>query len=434
MRRALVTNARIPHALTMIRALAGRGYAVTAADSARLAPGLWSRHAAVRKICPPPGDAPEAYCAWLRREVANGGYDLLVPTFEDVFALSAMRDELSTHAGLAVMDIGAMRAVHHKARLARIVESAGLHTPATHQPADDEGLARVAESIRYPAVVKLPDGNNALGLSVARGRDELIFAHRRLVNTFALSGERRPIVQEHIDGDPLYILLIADEGETLGRVTYRPVRMVPDEGGTAFERESADAPDAEAAAMALAAHLRWTGFLSIDVLRDRATGACFIIDANPRPTPALQTGLAAGVDFVALYERIATGARAIDAAPVSLSPLAADGEDLAHIPHARAGVRTKTLFVAIIWAMLMLRPGRGFFARLARVFASRPRAIPDVHRWSDPLPSLAMTLFVPWFIAITVRRGERRGGFCFGLNVTWETLGRIAECGMRSAE
>ncbi|MCL4236009.1 MAG: hypothetical protein KJ042_15995, partial [Deltaproteobacteria bacterium] len=129
----------------------------------------------------------------------------------------------------------------------------------------------------------------------------------------------------------------------------------------------------------------------------------------PRPTPAYQTGRAAGVDFTRIFLDIAKGTRS------------------APRPAAKSGVRTKTLFVELIWFFMLLLPGRGWLARARRAltfFTPKPH-IPDVHRADDPWPSVAMAVFVPWFMFVITPMKKENAGFCYSCNFTGETRRRL---------
>lgn len=409
--RVLVTSARTPHALNAIRQFAEAGCEVFAADCTRLAPGLWSRFARRRLISPPMTERPGEYAEWLRRVVRDHRIELVFPCFEEIFVVARVADELRA-LGAAVLTppFETMLRVHDKTTLAEVCDTAGLPCPKTYHPADAEDVRRVAAEIAFPAIIKLPDANNSLGLQIVGSAAELIERHEHVVRFLNLPPERRPVVQPKIEGRIVYTLALADAGRTLGVISYKPLMAFPDTGGTAFYRETVSEPAAEDAVRRLVAHLGWRGFIGIDVIID-ASGTAWVIDANPRPTPAYQTGRAAGVDFTRMALEMAAGR----------SPEAA--------PSAKPGVRTKTLFVHLIWAAMGRTAGRSRAEHHALVRASfRERGfIPDIHRKDDLGPTLAMTLFVPWFIFVITPLKKADAGFCYSCNFTRATLKRLSD-------
>jgi len=463
--RVLVTSARSPHALAAIREFGRRGWEVSAADCTRLAPGLHSRWVGRRLVWPSVTERPGEWIDACLRELGRGDTDLLFPTFEETFLVSRFRDALSRHAAVLVDDYDKLLRVHHKVSLNAVARDAGVDVPETWQPADEADLARIRDRLPYPVVLKLPDANNSRGLAFCDDADALARAWRDRVAAFGpatdRSGDRAaapgpaadraapsgpagddlrlPVIQRRVDGDVLYGLFLADRGRTVGALLYEPLLMFPDGGGTAFHRRSVRNAAVEEASARLIRALEWHGFLGLDFIvergtgRDRgggsepATGRPLLIDANPRTTPALLTGQAAGVDFVGMAIDLARGGR--------------PEPQVEPVP----GVRTKLWFVHWLWFSFQILPGRGWWRRVRAAFASlRIRGfVPDVHRRDDPRPSLFMALFVPWFLfAIDALKGPRggpprgglpRGGFMYGCNYDRATADRAGPGGSGGA-
>ncbi|MCC6157928.1 MAG: ATP-grasp domain-containing protein [Deltaproteobacteria bacterium] len=406
--KVLITSARTPHALNAIRQFGESGCTVIAADCTRLAPGLYSRFAAERRITPPMTERPREWADWLRAELRGGGYDLVFPCFEEIFVVAAIAGELREFTSLVVPDFETMMRVHDKTRLADTMRALAIAVPETAQPQSDDELRELAGGLPYPAIIKMPDANNSLGLAVVNGPDELIETYARTIRFLNVPPHRRPVVQPKIEGRLVYTLGLADRGTLAAFLAYRPLMSFPDTGGTAFYRETTIEPAAERLAERFVSGLGWHGFIGMDVILDRDEKA-WLIDANPRPTPAYQTGRAAGVDFTSIYLDIAGGRRS------------------GSRPAARAGVRTKTLFVELIWFFMLLLPGRGWLARARRAltfFTPKPH-IPDIHRADDPWPSVAMSIFVPWFMFIITPVKKENAGFCYSCNFTGETRRKL---------
>jgi predicted ATP-grasp superfamily ATP-dependent carboligase len=403
--KILVTSARTPHALGAIRSFGDKGHEVVAADCTDLAPGLHSRFVSQRRLTPPMTERPREWAAWLLEEIRVGKYDLLFPTFEEIFLVARMQDLLRGRVGLLLSPYEMFQRVHHKAALAGAAAGAGVRVPETHQPDGAEAVKKLTEIITYPAVIKLPDVNNSLGLTFVDTPEALVESHAKLVTEYGLSGKRLPVIQPKIEGELLFSLLLADHGETVGQLFYKPLRMFPEGNGTAFYREVVRSPAAEAAAQTFVRHLGWHGFIGFDVIIEKKTGEPVLIDANPRTTPALQTGLKAGVDFTGMAIDISRSAKP----SANLAP--------------REGVRTKTLFVEILWFLNMTRIGRGYFKRWREALSVfRKRTFyPDIHRKDDRRPSWYMTLFVFYFLFVINPKRKTNGGFCYSCNYTMET-------------
>ncbi|MEE8408879.1 MAG: ATP-grasp domain-containing protein [Myxococcota bacterium] len=396
--RALVTSVRAPHALAILRGLARRGWTVTAADTTRFSPGIYSRLASRRLVLPNLSDAPAKWSAALIAELQARPYDLLVPGFEDAFMVARLGDRVTANTRVLGENFRKLMRVRHKPALGELARQIGASIPETWQPEDVEQLRGVAGDLPYPVVLKLPAANNSLGLATATDPASLVKAWRALHKRHGLLHGGMPLIQRRVDGDQISTLAIAQDGMTLGLVTYESLLMFPEGGGTAFCRRSLHHPEVEALTAKLLSHLEWTGFMGLDFIVDARTGRPLLIDANPRPTPALQVGLRAGVDFIEIIDAMARGKTAL------------------RRPIAVPGAKTRTLFVYLLWIAFMLVPGRGWRQRLKRVKDARRHADadPDFHDAEDKRPSWLMAFYVPFFMLVIEPLRGVRGGYMYG--------------------
>lgn len=260
------------------------------------------------------------------------------------------------------------------------------------------------------AGVDVPDTNNSRGLAFCDDALQLTRAWRRQVATYGLSGGDLPMIQQKVEGDLVFTLFLGDAGRTVGSLLYEPLLMFPDGGGTAFHRRSVRIPEVERASMRLVEALGWTGFVGFDYILEKGTRRPILIDANPRTTPGLLTGQAAGVDFVGL---------AID--------LHRKDHPAPQL-EVRPGVCTKLWFVHGLWFSFQLLPGRGWLRRLGAAFRSlRLRGfVPDIHRADDRRPSFVTALFVPYFMFVVNTLKGARGGYMYGCNYDRRLAERLA--------
>ena len=413
--RVLVTSSRTPHALAAIRRFGELGAEVTAGDSTRLSCGKHSRHTTRRLLYPHAHDDPGGFLEAVVRELRERPYDLLFPTFEEIFVLARHRDLIESLTKLHVMDYADLLRVHDKASLATVAPELGVRSPRTESPASLEALEAAAGALPYPVVIKLRDGNNATALQYGEGPEDLIRKFRKIVDFFGLPAEHFPIVQEKIEGNLLFTLFLADHGEMVGHCVYRPLRMFPEGGGTAFYRETVDDPGIVETSRRILEKLQWHGFLGLDFIDPGDGGAPYLIDANPRPSPAYGLGQASGTDFTKKVLEMTGGKRPGPA------------------PAAKAGVRTKLLFVEVIWLAFQLMPGRGYFSRVRTVleaFRKKREFIPDVHRSDDRSPSFWLFLYVHYFLFWVNVIRPKTGGFMFGCNFNQEATEDIDVTGL----
>jgi len=343
--RVLVTGSSTIFGTRLIQGLAEWGVQVTAADGAWFSPGRATRAAARGVRLPRIDRDPQAWFAALKRELQSRHYDLLLPTFEEALLLADHRDELQMLTQVFLPDGDTLFSLHDKRRLHAVCRRFEIPTPETLIPGGPLEAADVA-AWSGPAVVKLPTSNNSVGRVYCDTPLELHAEFNRQWQQQELAGRETPFIQRRIEGRLVYTLMFCHEGRKLGEVIYRPLRTLPDDGGTSVYRESIAHAEIAELTQRLAAGTRWSGFLGLDFIVEDSTGRPHLIDANPRANPAVSLGYRAGVDWSALIVSLAQGRR-----------LPAQA--------AQPGVRTRTLLLDIAWLLDAFRPAPGFWGRVA---------------------------------------------------------------------
>ncbi|MFM8222018.1 MAG: hypothetical protein ACKOJF_24155, partial [Planctomycetaceae bacterium] len=242
---------------------------------------------------------------------------------------------------LLLPDFRMMWRLHHKPSLARVCERWNLPTPPTVVPESLADLPRCAAQLKFPIVLKLPVANNSLGRVYCRDYAELERNYRQLSEQQLAMGNEPPFLQQKIAGEPIYTLMLCQQGRKVGEVIYRPLRTYPEDGGTSTNRESIVHPAIEQVSESLARATRWTGFLGLDFMVDRETGRPHLIDANPRPNPAVHLGFLAGVDWAGLLLDMLQGRHPT-------------------FQRARPGIRNRTLLLDFGWLIEGLGIRRGW--------------------------------------------------------------------------
>jgi predicted ATP-grasp superfamily ATP-dependent carboligase len=337
--RFLVTAASTFFATRLIQGLGARGVEITAADSHWLSVGKVARHTHRWLRTPSLARDPAGYLAALVKELKTHKYDLLVPTFEETLLLAEFRDELEPLTKLFVSPFDVMWQLHHKPSLYRLCLDLKIPAPPTVVPGSALGLEQQVQGLRFPVVLKLPAANNCVGRTYCDTLPELVTQFSALHQSEMQRGGAAPFVQQKIDGELIYTLLLCHEGRKLGEVIYRPLRTFPDNGGTSAHRESIEHPVISRLTERMAAATKWTGFLGLDFIVDRHDGTPYLIDANPRANPAVHLGFLAGVDWASMLIDLVSGR--------SPEPVA-----------ARPGVRNCSPLLDIAWLLEGLRPQR----------------------------------------------------------------------------
>ncbi|MCP4434616.1 MAG: ATP-grasp domain-containing protein [Actinomycetia bacterium] len=274
--RVLVTSARMPFAVDQIRKLGEGGHTVVAADTFSAAPGLHSRFVSTREVVPPPATQPREFAESVRALVDKHGIDLVLPQFEEVFALARHRDLLDGHADLFSSDFSVLARLHDKVSFAKTMRELGLH---------------VAESVTATSRKELWEAIDRFGdyfarAAFSRGGVEL------LTNCGPLAGDVDPdsveptesnpfVVQPFIEGTDVCSMSVVHHGRVAAHSTYEHPLTIEHAGGIEFL--SIDAPETLEASRAICEAMDYNGQVSFDFLRDSG-GTYWLVECNIRPT------------------------------------------------------------------------------------------------------------------------------------------------------
>ena len=126
----------------------------------------------VRKFhrCPGLRDDPAGYLAFIEQRLADGKFDVLLPTHEQGFLFARAKQRIEGRAGLALPSFASYRTAHSKAGFSRLLDRLELPQPPTHIVTSAQQLR---EAIRFPAVVKTSVGTASRGIWFIRNADDL---------------------------------------------------------------------------------------------------------------------------------------------------------------------------------------------------------------------------------------------------------------------
>lgn len=273
--RVLVTTSRMPFALDEIRKLGRRGHTVFAGDTFRLAPGNHSSMVAEAFTLPAPRFHPGRFVQDLTAAVRTHEVDLLLPTFEEIFAIARHRNRFPGSCRLALADFETLDRLHHKGRFFGLLEELGLPAPPTTTVRDQAGLRRaVARHERWVARA-----------AYSRGAVDVLTHAGPLAGDLDLDdcvpSQQNPwIVQPFVDGQHLCSFSLVHAGRIAAHCTYEHPRTIEGGGGISFL--SVDAAETLPLVEQVAARTGFTGQLSFDLIRTER--GPMIIECNPRAT------------------------------------------------------------------------------------------------------------------------------------------------------
>ena len=226
--------------------------------------------------------------------VKEYGIDQVLPTCEEAFYVSRMKDDFPSQVKVWVPGFSAIRKLHQKASFNAWVKELGLDAPET---------TSVTSSNELQAHLRGLAGNQKWVLKPAYSR---FAAHARIgfpsdllssVPRAASSPENPTLVQEWIQGKEYCTYAFADEGKVLAISTYHHEFRAGAGAGICFEPVFHSG--IEAWIQDFVARTGVTGQISFDFI-ETAEGKLYPLECNPRATSGLHL-LAGDPSFASLF-------------------------------------------------------------------------------------------------------------------------------------
>lgn len=233
-----------------------------------------------------------------------------------------------------------------RGELAVLAAQLGVRTPATGSIETPGDLQCWLEQYGFPAVLKLDTTWGGQGVTIVdsgvearrvfailRARPPILRSLARMLldrdlrYTLRALSRRRPsiTVQQFIDGTPANRAVACWNGRVLAGTSVEAL-CTHHATGPATVVRLIDNPEMAATAARLVQHLGISGLWGLDFVVERATGAAYLIEVNPRATPTCHLAFGTSPSLpLALYRKITPRPphavpTAIDSAVVAMFP------------------------------------------------------------------------------------------------------------------
>ncbi len=296
----LVTSGSWNAALVVMKSLARRGCQVYLLDSDPYCAGFRSRYCSGGIIAPRESNK-EIYVDALVKILSAQKFDLLVPMSDHTTEfLSEERDCITRYTHMLLPSRELIALARFKDKAYRFMQENGIAIPKTYFPRSLEDVARMAQNVSYPCVVKKLRGSANSGNSYFSGKQGLEDYYRNLKKE-----DLWPVIQEFIRGDFYGVTAIAHDGEIQDCFMYTARQEYALSGTPPYGKSVVDA-DLFGIAQKLIRLLKWNGAINLDFLKDKDGGFKFL-EINPRLPGSMDFIYAAGLDFPSLYLDLAFG-------------------------------------------------------------------------------------------------------------------------------
>jgi hypothetical protein len=293
-----------------------------------------ARVRAVHRVHPYPGARP---LGTLRAAIQRAAPDLVIPC-DDAAAVQLHQLQLqAAAAGPAGCDLGPLIArslgapeacvlATERGRFLALADSLGIRSPKATVLAAPCDLEAWLRHHPLPAVLKIDSSWGGQGVAIVRTAEEARRAFGRmrrrpspldatvrllldrdatpLLGTLAVA-DRTVTMQAFIAGTPANRAVACWQGRVLAGTSVEAIRTLHPTGPATVVRVI-DQPEMSAAVDMLVQRLGVSGLWGFDFVLEAATGAPYLIEANPRATPICHLPFAAASNLpAALYAQLA---------------------------------------------------------------------------------------------------------------------------------
>jgi ATP-grasp domain/Acetyltransferase (GNAT) domain len=273
--RVLLTGARAPVTLELLRMFARAGHQVFVADSTRVHLGQASRFVTKSYALPKPRLEPQAFIEELERIAKLEQIDLVIPTCEEVFWIAGMIESSSFRDRFFVTDSNILLELHDKSRFADLARKLNLRFPETRilkSRSDLEQLPRHQKWILKPAFSRFAAKTRVLEVGAK-------------IPKLEPSNDQVWLAQAFLEGQEFCSFAVARDGKIQAFVLYRPLWRAGFGASVMFESIAAiDPTSLEALRMtrAVVEHTNFTGQIAFDCIQ--GIDGLNVLECNPRST------------------------------------------------------------------------------------------------------------------------------------------------------
>jgi hypothetical protein len=272
--RVLILGARAPAALDHARRFHAQGSTVFAGDSHACRVTASSRAVAGAVRLPPPRTAPLEFATELRRFIEAERIDFVLPTCEEVFYLSRIRERLPRECTVFAAPLDLLRELHSKIRFLELAANCGVQTPASARVETIAGAREWAGT--RPAVLK-PEFSRF-------GTHVRLYPQGIPPDAAPLPALGPWVAQDFCAGRELCSYSIAVQGTLRAHVAYEPSYRLS--SSSSFYFDPVNVPAIRRFVETFVRKVSFTGQISFDWIVG-AEGGLSVLECNPRAISGL---------------------------------------------------------------------------------------------------------------------------------------------------
>jgi predicted ATP-grasp superfamily ATP-dependent carboligase len=242
-------------------------------------------------------DGAPAFVRSLREHLArhSGEYQLVLPGDDYAFAALAQEKDRDWLIPWFPVDPRGeyLEALCFKHRFNELCHRHGLRAPGNIACRDLAGARAAAEKFGYPVMLKNHLGAGGHGVRQAADPAEL---ERHYAALTAVSPDGIS-VQEHIAGETGNCHVVAWHGKVLQWYCYKTIKTWPRAEGPPALTTTFHSPEADELSFRVAAITGYHGLFGLDWIQSDRDGRIYLLECNPRMTPAIFRAWLFGLDL-----------------------------------------------------------------------------------------------------------------------------------------
>jgi hypothetical protein len=272
--RVLILGGRAPVALDHARRFTSQGWTTYIGDSVSARLSRWSNAVADTVRLPRPRSALSAFADELSAVIQRKKIDLVLPTCEEVFFLSRVRERLPAACNVFAAPFDLLRALHSKWTFLELARNCGVKVPESALVHD---IQSAREWARGRAVVLKPEFSR-FGVHVR------LYPHGIPDGAPPLARGAAWLVQAMQSGREICSYSIAVNGQLRAHVAYRPSYRLA--GSSSYYFDPVVEPRIQDFVATFVERVGFTGQISFDWM-DSQTGQLAVLECNPRAISGL---------------------------------------------------------------------------------------------------------------------------------------------------
>lgn len=274
----LITGGRAPAALELARLWSAAGHRVITADSIPRTLCGASRRVAGNYVLPEVNDGPQQYIEALADVIQRERVHMLIPTCEEVFAVSRFRERLLPLCQVLVDEASKLSLLHNKWEFIDTAKRLGFRVPETRlltSAGEVQAFLEEGDPLRR-YVLKPVFSRFASKVRIVRGGEA--------AGDIQVSSRYPWVGQQFIEGKPYCTYGIAHDGRLTAHAAYASKFTAGQGACVCFEREEHSGLQEWVACMVSA--IRFTGQIAFDFI-ETEDGALYPLECNPRATSGI---------------------------------------------------------------------------------------------------------------------------------------------------